>query len=68
MVFQGPLSRRRRDQEAKQHKKLYKKQALNYSTGEPHMSILDGWTYLGWTYLRLIYVLRSDYCHDNPGN
>ena len=40
----------------------------NYSTGEPHMSILDGWTYLGWTYLRLIYVLRSDYCHDNPGN
>ena len=45
-----------------------KKNIENYSTGEPHMSILDGWTYLGWTYLRLIYVLRSDYCHDNPGN
>ena len=37
-------------------------EADKYSTGEPHMSILDG-----WTYLRLIYVLRSGYCHDNPG-
>ena len=47
---------------------LYLEADKKYSTGEPHMSILDGWTYLGWTYLRLIYVLRSDYCHDNPGN